>query len=199
MPWFSKRSGGEPSDMAPTRPGGGRLALVVLEGADVGAELRLAHFDAELGRGDETRARGDRLLLRDRSVSARQARVLPGADGWTLEHIASAANPTLLNGQRVDRKVLSPGDRIAIGRVVLEVRPVVVQEAKTEIVQLPAAETTTVMRFGEAWGHLELVRGPFRLQGARFPLIGDTIKIGRQPDCDVVLLDPDVSRLHAEL
>src|SRR5262249_18105524 len=74
-----------------------------------------------------------------------------------------------------------------------------VQEAKTEIVQLHSAETTTVMKFGDAWGHLELVRGPFGLQGARFPLIGDTIKIGRQPDCDVVVHHPDVSRLHAEI
>ena len=202
MPWFSKRSGDGPSDEIPTRRSGGRLALVVLEGADPGAELRLAPFDAELGRGDETRARSDRLTLRDRSVSGRQARLLPGPDGWTLEHVPSAANPTLVNGQKVERKLLAAGDRIAIGHVVLEVRTLVVPEAKTEIVRLQPAgvETTTIMRLGaDAWGHLELVRGPTRLQGTRFPLTGERIRIGRQPDCDVVLLDPGVSRLHAEL
>lgn len=203
MPWFSKRSGGGPSDETPTRRGGSRLSLVVVEGADPGAELRLAPFDAELGRGDETRARGDRLTLRDRSVSTRQARLLPGADGWTLEHVASASNPTLLNGQKIERKLLAPGDRISIGHVVLEVRATALApEVKTEIVRRAqvGAETTTIMRLGaDAWGHLELVRGPSRLLGTRFPLSGERIRIGRQPDCDVLLLDPDVSRLHAEL
>ena len=202
MPWFSKRSGGDPSDDAPTRRGRTRLALVVLEGTDPGAELRLGHFDAELGRGDETRARGDRLTLRDRSVSTRQARLLPGADGWTLEHLPSAANPTLVNGKPVERRVLAPGDRIAIGRVLLEVRVATAAvEAKTEIVRIqPNADQTAIMRLGaESWGHLEILRGPFHLQGARFPLQGERVRMGRQPDCDVVLVDPDVSRLHAEI
>src|SRR5262245_53859232 len=114
MPWFSKRPTGGSGDDAPTRRGLPRLALVVLDGADPGAELRLAHFAAELGRGDETRARGDRLLLRDRSVSTRQAKLLPGLEGWTLEHIASASNPTVVNGRAVERKLLAVGDRIAI-------------------------------------------------------------------------------------
>src|SRR5215510_303862 len=105
MPWFSKRSGGGPSDDAPTRRVGSRLSLFVVEGADPGAELRLGNFDAELGRGDETRARGDRIMLRDRSVSARQATLRSGADGWTLEHLASASNPTLVNGRSIARQL----------------------------------------------------------------------------------------------
>ena len=201
MPWFSKRSAGDPSDDAPTRRSGPRLALFVVEGADPGAELRLAHVDLVIGRGDETRARGDQLLLRDRSVSARQAKVLPGADGWTLEHLSSASNPTLLNGQAVERKLISVGDRIAMGRVLLEVRTATPQEAKTEIVRRDAgADTTVMMKLrGDAWGYLAILRGPQRLQGSRFPLSGERVRIGRQPDCDVVLLDPDVSRVHAEL
>jgi class 3 adenylate cyclase len=201
MPWFSKRSDGEPSDDAPTRRGGPRLALFVVEGADPGAELRLAHFDMEIGRGDETRARGDRLLLRDRSVSTRQAKLLPGADGWTLEHLPNAANPTLLNGQSIQRKLLSLADRIAFGRVVLEVRVATPLEAKTEIVRRQTgADTTVMMKLGgDAWGHLAVLRGPHSLLGSRLPLSGERVRIGRQPDCDVVLLDPDVSRVHAEL
>jgi class 3 adenylate cyclase len=201
MPWFSKRSAGDPSDDAPTRRSGPRLALFVVEGADPGAELRLAHFDMEIGRGDETRARGDRLLLRDRSVSVRQAKLLSGADGWTLEHLPNASNPTLLNGQVVQRKLLSVGDRLALGRVVLEVRVATALEAKTEIVRRPSdADTTLMVKLGAAaWGHLAILRGPHHLQGTRFPLSGERVRIGRQPDCDVVLLDPDVSRVHAEL
>src|SRR5882672_5891425 len=172
MPWFNKRSDGEPSDDAPTRRGGPRLALFVVEGADPGAELRLAHFDMEIGRGDETRARGDRLLLRDRSVSTRQAKLLPGADGWTLEHLPNASNPTLLNGQSIQRKLLSLADRIALGRVVLEVRVATPLEAKTEIVRRQsAADTTLMMKLGgDAWGHLAVLRGPHSLLGSRLPL-----------------------------
>ena len=201
MPWFSKRSDGAPSDDAPTRRGGPRLSLFVVEGADPGAELRLAHFDMEIGRGDETRARGDRLMLRDRSVSARQAKLLPGADGWTLEHLPNASNATLLNGQSIQRKLLSLADRISFGRVVLEVRVATALEAKTEIVQRQSgADTTIMMKLGgDAWGHLAVLRGPHILLGSRLPLSGERVRIGRQPDCDVLLLDPDVSRVHAEL
>jgi pSer/pThr/pTyr-binding forkhead associated (FHA) protein len=35
--------------------------------------------------------------------------------------------------------------------------------------------------------------------GARFPLTGDIVRIGRSPDCEVFLDDITVSRNHAEL
>src|SRR5262249_33295820 len=71
----------------------------------------------------------------------------------------------------------------------------------TEIIRLDqAAVETTVLRADPGvWGHIVVVQGPGRLNGARFPLQGDRVRIGRQADCDIVLLDPGVSRLHAEV
>ncbi len=44
---------------------------------------------------------------------------------------------------------------------------------------------------------LVATRGP--LEGARFPVGAEGITIGRDPDCVVVLDDPNVSRFHARL
>lgn len=44
---------------------------------------------------------------------------------------------------------------------------------------------------------LVATKGP--LEGARFPVGNDGITIGRDPDCVVILDDPNVSRFHARL
>jgi hypothetical protein len=116
MAWFRNRSRGSTSD-PPTVQGGERIAVVVLEGADVGASLVLSPSEIEIGRGEETLAAGGRLTLRDRSVSALQARLLHSKEGWVLEHGASATNPTLVNGELFGRRRIAPGDRIRMGRV----------------------------------------------------------------------------------
>ena len=207
MSWWNRRAGGD-SRAPDTQHNGPWLALLVVEGADRGARLPVAVAEVEIGRGEETSAREDRVRLRDRSVSSRQARLVLGADGWALEHLAHAANPTLVNGEAVARRAIVPGDRIRMGRVMLEVRPLVEatrpagrSEEHTEIVRIDgAAEQTTVIRApAGVWGYLAVLEGPGRLGGSRFPLSGDVVKVGRQADCDVVLLDPGISRLHAEL
>ncbi len=207
MPWWNRRSGGE-SRAPDTQRNGPWLALLIVEGADRGARLSIAVPEVEIGRGEETSAREGRVRLRDRSVSARQARLGLERDGWVLEHLARAANPTLVNGEAVSRRSIAPGDRIRMGRVILEVRllaeatrPAGPAEEHTEIVRIDqSAEATTVLRAPVGvWGHLAVLEGPGRLGGSRFPLSGDVVKVGRQADCDIVLLDPGVSRLHAEL
>ena len=62
------------------------------------------------------------------------------------------------------------------------------------------AVATTQLRVGRGlWGHLLIVQGPGKLTGTRFPLLTDSVTLGRAQDCDLVLLDPGVSRRHAEL
>ena len=207
MPWWNRRSGGE-SRAPDTQKNGPWLALLVVEGVDRGARLSVTQPDVEIGRGEETSAREGRVRLRDRSVSAKQARLAIEGNGWILEHLARAANPTLVNGEAVSRRGIAPGDRIRMGRVLLEVRllaeasrPAARTEEHTEIVRVDhaAAETTMIRMPAGVWGHLAVLEGPGRLTGSRFPLQGDAVRIGRQADCDVVLLDPGISRLHAEL
>ena len=208
MSWWNKRRGRESRDDDTLRSGPW-LALIVVEGADRGARISVARPEVEIGRGDETSARDGRVRLRDRSVSARQARLRLDGDGWALEHLATASNPTLVNGEAVRRRVVTPGDRIRMGRVMLEVRALGEaaaasprdREERTEIVRLDdsAAQTTVIRSPAGVWGHIVVLQGPGRLSGARFPLLGDVVRVGRQADCEVVLLDPGISRLHAEV
>ena len=44
---------------------------------------------------------------------------------------------------------------------------------------------------------LVVTKGP--LEGARFPVPTDGLSIGRDPDCNVILDDANVSRYHARL
>lgn len=208
MSWWNRRSNRE-SRGPDTLPSGPWLALVVVEGVDRGARLSVVRPEVEIGRGEETSARDERVRLRDRSVSARQARLSLENDGWLLEHLATASNPTLVNGEAVRRQSVAPGDRIRMGRVMLEVRSLAdasvcgpnEREERTEIIRVDesAAQTTVMRAPSGVWGHIVVLQGPGRLQGARFPLQGDSVRLGRQPDCEIVLLDPGISRLHAEV
>jgi pSer/pThr/pTyr-binding forkhead associated (FHA) protein len=211
MAWFRNRNTGsrKPDDDAPTLHGDERVSVVVLEGEDTGADLVLAAAEVEIGRGAATLADGGRLTLRDRSVSNVQARLVLGQDGWSIEHNALATNPTLVNGDPVRRKRIAPGDRIRMGRVMLELRSraaprigrgaPAAHEEHTELIRVDSIATTQLRAAPGQWGHLLIVQGPGRLTGTRFPLLTDSITIGRAQDCDLVLLDPGVSRRHAEL
>jgi len=205
MSWWNRRNSRESRGPETASPDGPWLSLVVVEGVDRGARLGILRAEVEIGRGEETSARAERVRLRDRSVSARQARLRLEEKGWLLEHLATASNPTLVNGQPVQRRGVSPGDRIRMGRVILEVRlhseaqVAREREEPTEIVRIDDVESTQLRMPAGVWGHVVVLQGPGRLQGARFPLHGDAMRLGRQADCDIVLLDPGISRLHAEL
>ena len=207
MAWFRNRSR-SPSGDAPTLAFEERIALAVLEGSDTGTSLAVSSHALEIGRGDETAAIDGRIGLRDRSVSILQARLARGAGGWLLEHNPEATNPTLVNGEAIQRKRIAAGDRIRMGRILLEVRAGAsseiaerrpgAREEHTEMIRMDAVATTQ-LRPGGLWGHLAVVRGPGKLTGMRFPLTGESVTLGRAQDCDLVLLDPGVSRRHAEL
>ena len=207
MAWFRNRSRPPASD-TPTLRGDERITMVVLEGADTGASLAVSPPSVEIGRGDETVAREGMLFLRDRSVSTLQARLSLAKEGWLLEHNPEATNPTLVNSEPARRVLVAPGDRIRMGRVMLEVRSRAQQVARrapvahaepTEMIRADAAATVQVQVGRGLWGHLVIVSGPGRVTGTRFPLLGDSVTLGRAQDCDLVLLDPGVSRHHAEL
>ena len=67
------------------------------------------------------RSPGADIVIGDDFVSAKHARVSPGADGAILEDLGST-NGTILNGERVTKPTaLRPGDSIDIGTVRLKV------------------------------------------------------------------------------
>jgi len=89
-------------------------SLLVVVGAEVGIRVRLDK-SAEIGR-DPACA----LPLLDENVSWRHARVEDRANGvWTVVDLKST-NGTLVNGEKVGEWELRQGDRVFIGRTVLE-------------------------------------------------------------------------------
>lgn len=60
------------------------------------------------------------VVLSDPSVSRRHARVMLRQGRWVLQDLAST-NGTLLNGRRVGRCEVRPGDRLSLGKARLRV------------------------------------------------------------------------------
>ncbi|GAB4279879.1 MAG: FHA domain-containing protein [Coriobacteriia bacterium] len=96
-----------------------RLGVQVVEGPP---ELRGVKLDladpVRIGREPDSE-----LVIADGFVSGRHARIDPSGSGPVLKDLGST-NGTFVNGKRVQGPVLlAKGDRIEVGKVVLEVRP----------------------------------------------------------------------------
>lgn len=103
-------------------PTGLIMELMVLAGADAGNQFTLEGDRVLVGRGQPESGQTDVVRLEDKSISRQQVWISRESTGTSIEHIESAANPTLLNGVEITRSRLSVGDRIEMGRVVIEVR-----------------------------------------------------------------------------
>jgi ABC transport system ATP-binding/permease protein len=114
------------------------------------------------------------LQLASPKVSRRHAAIERVDGGWRISDLRSA-NGTLLNGQRLigDSRPLQTGDTISVGGHLLRF--------------LEGSET----RLGQP------SKRPLRAERVR--LEGDHLRIGRDGSNDLVLDDPNVSRLHAEI
>jgi pSer/pThr/pTyr-binding forkhead associated (FHA) protein len=98
------------------------MELLVLAGEDAGNQFTLEGDRVLVGRGQPESGHTDVVRLDDKSISRRQAWITREAEGTSIEHIPSAANPTLVNGAGIQRSRLSVGDRIEMGRIVIDVR-----------------------------------------------------------------------------
>ena len=98
------------------------MELLVVEGADAGSQFTLEGEEVLVGRGQPASGETDVVRLDDRSISRRQAWIKQDERGSWIEHISTAANPTLVNGAEISRQRLSVGDRIQMGRVSIDVR-----------------------------------------------------------------------------
>jgi hypothetical protein len=73
------------------------------------------HDDLVIGRGT-----GCDVALLDRTVSRRHARLFFRDGGWIVQDLGSK-NGIALNGARVGRSQLRPGDRLAVGLQLIEI------------------------------------------------------------------------------
>ncbi|GAA1817118.1 FHA domain-containing protein FhaB/FipA [Nesterenkonia flava] len=91
--------------------------LVVSEGPLVGTEVELGSAPIMLGRAQECT-----LVLEDDYASGKHARLFPQGSRWFLEDLGST-NGTWLGEEQLTRaSTVEPGDRIRIGKTVLELR-----------------------------------------------------------------------------
>jgi ABC-type multidrug transport system ATPase subunit/ABC-type multidrug transport system permease subunit len=120
------------------------------------------------------RERDNDLQLGSGKVSRRHARIDVTPGGWQLTDLGSA-NGSLLNGERIRgaSRELETGDTISIGG---------------EVLRFLAGQET---RMGVGSGR------PLRAEVVRFD--GQRLRIGRDASNHLVLDDPNVSRLHAEV
>lgn len=91
--------------------------LVVSEGPLVGTEVELGSAPIMLGRAQECT-----VVLEDDYSSGKHARLFPQGSRWFLEDLGST-NGTWLGDEQLTRaSTVEPGDRIRIGKTVLELR-----------------------------------------------------------------------------
>ncbi|GAA3706183.1 FHA domain-containing protein [Zhihengliuella alba] len=92
--------------------------LVLIEGPQSGTEVELAASPILLGRAQEAT-----LVLVDDYASARHARLFPQGSRWFIEDLGST-NGTYLGESPLTRaQPVDPGQRIRIGKTVMELRP----------------------------------------------------------------------------
>ncbi|GAA1176432.1 FHA domain-containing protein FhaB/FipA [Nesterenkonia xinjiangensis] len=91
--------------------------LVVTEGPLTGTQLDLGSAPIMLGRAQECT-----LVLEDDYSSGKHARLFPQGSRWFLEDLGST-NGTWLGEEQLTRaSTVEPGERIRIGKTVLELR-----------------------------------------------------------------------------
>ncbi len=92
-------------------------ALVVTKGPFAGQRFELTRPEITIGRDP-----GSDIFLDDITVSRRHARIFVSQEGPYVEDFGSL-NGTYVNGERVDRRLLSPGDELQIGKYKLVFTP----------------------------------------------------------------------------
>jgi len=167
--------------------------LSVESGADIGRKIDVAD-DSVLGRDD-----GADVVLQDPTgkLSRRHARIRLSDGAAVIEDLGST-NGTFVNGTRIAKpRPLAAGDRIGIGESTLEFTPAA-DLGRTEKIQATGARKAGRPSSGSADsdGELRILSGPGA--GAKVPVRGSAT-IGREPECDLQVLDSEVSRRHAKV
>jgi diguanylate cyclase (GGDEF)-like protein len=148
-------------------------SLAVILGPDVGARIVL-HGSIETGRDPSCE-----LPLHDENVSWRHARVEDrGCDEWAIVDLGST-NGTILNGQPCSGAILKPGDRIFIGKTVIEMQRDAVRDAQ-------AVELERLLLIDDLSGLWVRRRFDSQLESSVAAVLAGTV-----PTLSVVVMDMD--------
>lgn len=174
----------------------GNLILVLPSGQE--EEFTLANPTVSIGRGTH-----NDIVLGDAKVSRTHVQLECSSGGCTLTD-AGSVNGTFVNGGRVERTVLAPGDTIALGDTTLRFQATALRE-ELEITRIDTeADLDATLRRTTLSVMLSDTREPrlaIHVPGKTWevPFSKDVLSIGRQTDCDIVLDDPKASRNHARI
>lgn len=102
----------------PAPGGGGGFSLLIIAGPQAGRAIRLERLPAVIGRGSEVGI----PLDADQSVSRQHAEIYLRSGALRIRDLNSA-HGTTVNGFSIQDKALEAGDRIEVGRSVLQVQP----------------------------------------------------------------------------
>ena len=91
-----------------------KCLLVVLEGDDKGKKYSLNKNITNIGKKED-----NDIILSDKAISRQHAEIEYKSDSFLLKDLEST-NGTYVNGTRVKAAYLLPGDRVKIGRTVME-------------------------------------------------------------------------------
>ena len=188
------------------------LELLAREGEDAGNRFTIDGDEVLVGRrlAESEQARG--VLLRDATVSSRQALIRRDGEFFVLHSIEGTTNPTLLDGEVFDSARLRVGAMIRMGGVLLEVcqRSGVAISGLTHLFSSAAEHTavedptlsdeiTRVRPRPAEWGRLYVERGEVWAQRESFSVGAICTSLGRSELSHVRFEDMGVSREHAEL
>jgi pSer/pThr/pTyr-binding forkhead associated (FHA) protein len=156
------------------------------------------------------RRRGHDIELPFADVSEQHARLSRGDRGWLLVDVGSA-NGSYVNGHRLTpfvAQTLSVGDvlRLASVEMVFEGEGPAAQGADRQGVVLESTATLARRLVSDRFGmsrsaevaRLVVTDGPARGRELRLEVVGCRYRVGRGPDCNLVMPDDDISREHAE-
>jgi ABC-type multidrug transport system ATPase subunit/pSer/pThr/pTyr-binding forkhead associated (FHA) protein len=174
--------------------------LVVVEGPEPRREYGLVQATTLIGREPDLH-----IVLAAPGISRRHARVIRRGDEYLLEDTGSS-NGTFINGERItDAVPLRSGDNVSFGRLVTMQFLGPAGDA-TEVRVLPeeqlASPPTAIEEPSPRPVQIEHPKLSVTVSGAAkqsYELNKAQITIGRNPDNDIVLSSPIISRYHARL
>src|SRR6478672_4245899 len=135
------------------------------------------------------------VTLNDALVSTRHATLSPNADGSVELTDLGSTNGTFVNDRRVEGSTtLRGGERIRLGKVVLEVEGTMVAGGPGTVV---AGGRDGQTRVAADAGGLKLVVSGGPSGGDIIDLADGTLVIGRDAASDIVIDDAEVSSRHA--
>jgi hypothetical protein len=126
------------------------MELFIEEGVLAGQIFHLEQNVAVFGRGGQTE--GERIALPEPSVSRQHMRLQREPQGWMLVDLGST-NGTYLNGQRIrdqEPYLLRPGDKVALGGMVMVVGQTEAPEPDPEQAPVPEQRPHPALLIGGA-------------------------------------------------